>query len=248
MEHGAGFRFQGHSYAGSPDRPNVVLFLCQNEIVAAANREAHPYATVVVVGVPKMDPWYEMPLKPLDPMGASPLVVVAFHWDCHASPGTRSAIDHYEAALPGFASYAKRKGWRLAGHSHPRIAIRMRHICKEIGIPYISTLDEVFRDADLLIADATSAAYEFASLDRPVLNLNAPWYRDEPMQGIRFPWHMPGLTIEDPGDLNSAAFRAIGDPPDLAERRRDAIEMVYPLRGGSAARAAQAIQTFVRTC
>jgi CDP-glycerol glycerophosphotransferase (TagB/SpsB family) len=124
----------------------------------------------------------------------------------------------------------------------------MRRICRDIGIPYIGTLDEVFRDADLLIADATSAVYEFASLNRPVLNLNAPWYHDEPMEGIRFPWYMPGLTVEDPGNLNHCAFHALSDPLYLAERRREAVDAVYPLRGGSAERAAQAIQDFVRSC
>jgi hypothetical protein len=245
MEHGAGFRFQGHSYAGSPDRPNVALFLCQNESVADANRQAHPYAVVEVVGVPKMDLLYEMPPKP---PSDRPLVVIAFHWDCYVSPGTRSAIDHYEKAVPALAEFAAAQGWQLAGHSHPRIADRMRRLCRKAGIPFIEHLDTVFEQADLFIADATSAAYEFASLDRPVLSLNAPWYHDEPVRGIRFPDHIPGLVIENPGELPSAAALALSDPPELAAARRAAVDAVYPLRGGSAERASQAIQKFVRSC
>jgi hypothetical protein len=244
-EHGAGFRFQGHSYAGSPDRPNVVLYLCQNEIVAAANRQTHPYATVVTVGVPKMDPWYVQPPKPI---GDPPVVVLTWHWDCHASPGTRSAIDHYPDAIYQLRDHAAVSGWKFAAHSHPRIADRVRRECKTAGVPFIERLDTVFEQADLLIADATSAAYEFASLDRPVLNLNAPWYHDEPVQGIRFPWYMPGLTIEGPDALCEAATLALFDTPPLRDARRAAIDEVYPLRGGSAERAAKAIQDFVRAC
>jgi hypothetical protein len=244
-EHGAGMRFSGHSYAGSPDRPNVVLFLCQNEIVAAANRQAHPYASVVTVGVPKLDPWYELPAKQI---GDPPVVVLAFHWDCRATPGTRSAIDHYPDAIHQLRDHAAVSGWRFAAHSHPRIADRVRRECKTAGVPFIEHLDTVFEQADLLIADATSAAYEFASLDRPVLSLNAPWYADEPVRGIRFPWFMPGLVIESPDELCTGATIALEDPPLYAEIRRAAVEEVYPLRGGSSERAAQAIQDFVKAC
>jgi CDP-Glycerol:Poly(glycerophosphate) glycerophosphotransferase len=245
MEHGAGFRFQGHSYAGSPDRPNVVLYLCQNEIVAAANRHAHPDASVVVVGVPKMDPWYDKPGKPI---GDPPLVVLAFHWDCHASPGTRSAIDHYPDAVSQLRDFASVCGWQFAAHSHPRIAPRVRKLCESAGVPFIDHLDTVFEKADLLIADATSAAYEFASLGRPVLSLNAPWYHDEPVRGIRFPDYIPGLVIEGSDELCEGAALALADPPELRLKRQIAVEAVYPVRGGSAKRAAQSIQDFIRSC
>ncbi len=245
MEHGAGMIFQGHSYAGSPDRPNVVLFLCQNETVAEANRRAHPYTTVSVVGTPKMDPWYGLPTKLI---GATPTVALTFHWDCHASPGTRSAIDHYESALPDLVKMSQTCAWRLVGHAHPRIAPRVRKLCKQLDIPFLDSLDDVFREADMLIADATSAAYEFASLDRPVLSLNAPWYHAEPVRGIRFPDHIPGLVIENPGELAEAAVLALSDPLELAAKRRAAVEAVYPLRGGAAVRAVQAIRDFIRNC
>lgn len=244
MEHGAGFRFQGHSYCGSPDRPNVVLFLCQNEMVAEANRRAHPHTATSVVGVPKMDPWYEY-VKPLNPR---PVVAFAFHWDNQTTPGTRSAWKHYRTAIPALKSRADHRGWDLVGHSHPRIATRVRIACRENGIPFLETLDEVFRKADMLIADATSAVYEFASLGRPVLNLNAPWYHAEPTKGVRFPDFMPGLVVENPSELPNAAELALSDAPMWRAAREWAVENVYPLRGGSAARAAAAIQDFVESC
>jgi CDP-Glycerol:Poly(glycerophosphate) glycerophosphotransferase len=244
MEHGAGFRFRGHSYCGSPDRPNVALFLCQSGIVEAANRVAHPHTASAVVGVPKMDRWHAYD-KPANPR---PIVAFAFHWDCQVTPGTRSAWEHYKDSLPELKRIADLNGWDLVGHSHPRIATRVRTACRVSGIPFLETLDEVFASADMLIADATSAAYEFASLDRPVLNLNAPWYHDEPVLGIRFPYYMPGIVCERPEDLAELAVYALTDPPKLARTRRDAIDAVYPVRGNSAEHAATAIQDFVRSC
>jgi hypothetical protein len=243
-EHGAGFRFQGHSYCGSPDRPNVALFLCQNHIVADANRAAHPHTASAVVGVPKMDYWYAQP-RPHNPR---PRVAFAFHWDCQVTPGTRSAWQHYKDAIPALKALAEANGWDLVGHSHPRIATRVRIACRDNKIPFLETLDEVFASSDVLIADATSAAYEFASLDRPVLSLNAPWYHDEPVKGIRFPDHIPGLLCERPSELNGLAELALSDPPEVQEQRHAAIDVVYPVRGDAAIRAAEAIQEFVRSC
>lgn len=246
-EHGAGFRFRGHSYCGSPERPNVVLFLCQNEAVAAANKAAHPHTATAVVGVPKMDPWYAY-VKPPNPR---PKVAFAFHWDNYSveSPGVRSAWDHYkDSIVPDLKAAAESNGWDLVGHSHPRIANRVRTECRVNGVPFLETLDEVFASADMLIADATSAVYEFASLGRPTLSLNAPWYHAEPVRGIRFPDHIPGMVIEDPSEVASAATIALEDPPEFAEKRRAAIEAVYPIRGDAASRAARAIQDFVEAC
>jgi hypothetical protein len=244
MEHGAGFRFEGHSYCGSPDRPNVALFLCQNEMVAQANRQAHPHTAAAVVGVPKMDPWYAYQ-KPENPR---PVVAFGFHWDCMVTPGTRSAWGWYKQALPELRDAAKARGWDLIGHSHPRIQFHVRRECKELGIPFVENLTEVFERADMFIADATSAAYEFASLDRPVLNLNAPWYHDEPVRGTRFPYHIPGALCEQPDDLAELAELTISDPPEFAAARRAATEAVYPIRGDAAKRAARAIQDFIRSC
>jgi hypothetical protein len=244
MEHGAGFRFQGHSYCGSPDRPNVALFLCQNDIVQSVNQVTHRHTATAVVGVPKMDAWYGRER----PSNERPRVAYAFHWDCMVTPGTRSAWAHYEHTLPELKRVADSKGWDLVGHSHPRIANRVRTASRVAGIPFLETLDEVFESADMLIADATSAAYEFASLDRPVLSLNAPWYHQEPVRGIRFPDYMPGLTCENPEDLPALAELALSDPLEAQILRSEATDMVYPVRGNSARLAAEAIQEFVRSC
>jgi hypothetical protein len=244
-EHGAGFRFNSSSYCGHPDRPNVALFLCQNEWVAKANRETHPYTESVVVGVPKMDEWYARPQKV---RGDRPVVAIAFHWDCRVAPGAHSGWHFYKPFLPQLKATAEREGWDLVAHSHPRIAQRVKLECQAQGIPFWDRLEDVFANADMLIADATSAAYEFASLDRPVLNLSIPLYKQEPIEWIRHPWFVPGLEIWDGDDLSEAAIRALADPREAREARHEAVEQVYPIRGDASARAARAIQEFIECC
>lgn len=228
MEHGAGFTFEGSdgrtlsSYAGSLDRPNVILFLCQNEIVQRLNTQAHPHTASALVGSPKMDRWVNTP----KPQNERPIVGISFHWKCIVAPGTWSAFDHYQHAIAGLLD----QGWDVRATAHPRMREEVQFLSMALGIPYI-TLDEMYRTADLLIADATSAMYEFASLDRPVLTLNCPRYRAEADDGIRFWQHIPGLMIDEPNELVDAAHTALQDAPEYAAMRRSAVDAVYPLRG-----------------
>lgn len=241
MEHGAGFHFRHSSYSGNPDRPGVCLFLCPNEYVLKANAETHPFTAASVIGCPKMDRWINAPQKIREDV---PTVGFAFHWDCKLSPGTRSALDHYRTRLGDL----KKTGWKLIGHSHPRAAHDVSLLCDELGIEWVPTLDEVFARADLLVADATSALYEFASIDRPVVVLNAPWYHEQPDEGIRFWKHIPGVEVEHPDELVPAVEWALDDPAEWREKRHAAVEAVYPVRGNAAETAVNAIKEFIRSC
>lgn len=253
-EHGAGFTFANEygyvyrSYAGADDRPCVGLFLNVNDTVQRANARAHPHARGVVIGSPKMDQWYNPKrFRPQTVTGADvPTVAIAFHWDGHIlSPGIGNAFNHFRSALPALAA---RTDIRLVGHAHPRFATEMQMECMALNIPYVERLDDVFRQADVLVADATSAMYEFASLDRPVVTMNTPEYRREPDRGIRFWQHIPGIQVDEPEDLAQATLNALDDPPELQAIRRSAVEAVYPIRGDAAQRAVSAIADFVDLC
>lgn len=245
MEHGAGMTFEDSngltlaSYSGSWERPNVVLFLNVNQYAQDANARIHPYTGRAIVGSPKMDAWYPAPKTGNN----KPTVAIAFHWDCHLAPGTRSAYDHFRAALPELAASDE---FNLIGHAHPRMQDAMRMECMTYGIEFVEHLDDVFRRADLLIADATSAMYEFASLDRPVVVMNAPWYHLEADDGVRFWREIPGLQVEDSAGLMEAVRVALDDAPSLKAARRASVENVYPVRGNAAATAVRAIQTFCK--
>jgi len=245
MEHGAGFTFEGSdgltldSYSGSLERPNVVQFLNVNEYALNANARSHPYAAQAVIGSPKMDRWYPPPK-----LHGRKRIAMAWHWDALVAPGTRSALEHYRDALPELAQWCAKQGYELVGHSHPRIETEVKFLCLSLGIPYI-TLEEMYRTASMLIADATSVAYEFASLGRPVLSLNCPAYREEKDDGLRFWQHIPGLQIDEPSELVGAASTAQVDPTMVRFQREEAVEAVYPVRGDAAATAVDAIEYFI---
>jgi CDP-glycerol glycerophosphotransferase (TagB/SpsB family) len=93
-----------------------------------------------------------------------------------------------------------------------------------------------------MVADATSAMYEFASLDRPVVTCNAPQYRRDVNFGTRFWEHIPGIQIDEPEELLDGVRLAIYDAPELQELRRSAVNAVYTYMDGKCAqRAAAAI-------
>lgn len=239
IEHGAGQHYGGThaAHAGGPDRDDVVLFLCPNETVAERNRAVYPNARIAVVGCPRLDPWHLG--RRLFVNHALPIVALAFHWDCLIVPEARTAFDHYAPALAGLATSFQ---GRLLGHGHPRIMGKLAPLYAKAGIEVVWTFDEVLDVADLLLFDVTSAGYEFASTDRPVVALNAPRYRREVHHGLRFWDTIPGLTIDGPGELPDAIEAALADPPELRELRDEANRRVYAARDGKAAsRAAEAV-------
>jgi len=253
MEHGAGFTFADpttgiaySSYSGSPDRPQVALFLNPNEYVSRANARAHPSTPQVTIGTPAMDRWYnDPPTTPYQRGEAElPTVALSFHWDCALAPGTRSTYRHFHGKLD---EVAHSEHWNFVGTAHPRMRVQASLEYNTLGVPFVENPDDILATADLLIFDATSFGYEFASLNRPVVVMNAPWYRDEPDDGIRFWQHIPGIQVDEPSDLHEAVLDALDDTLLVQHQRQAAIEAVYPYRGDAAARAVAAITEFGRT-
>ena len=101
--------------------------------------------------------------------------------------------------------------------------------------------DDVLRRADVYACDNSSTLYEFASTGRPVVVLNAPWYRHDANHGLRF-WDASGVgvTSYEPG---RPAGRASSAAADIVTRRvrGTALDIVYAYRTGAAQRAADAI-------
>lgn len=214
MEHGAGQTYgKGHpSYAGGMGRESVRLFLCPSERVATLNREAWPATPAVVIGCPKLQRW--MGTKPTGTIG------LAFHWNGAVCPETRSALPHYQSVLPDIA-----QRFDVIGTAHPRIARVAAKVYANAGIEMVSA-DEMFARAELLVCDNTSLGWEFLSLDRPVVWLNAPWYRRGVEHGMRF-WEFAdsGVQVNDPEDLVAGISVALAD--EQPERRREVAVEVY---------------------
>jgi hypothetical protein len=232
VEHGAGQTYSGRAPAhpGGRGREAVRLFICPSERVAELNRTAYPNTPAVAVGAPTMDYYHHRPPRP-----EAGVVAVAFHWNAQVCPESRSAFLHYRNVL---GSLARER--QVIGHGHPRIEEPLRKFYAKVGIPWVS-LDEIYRRAEVLVVDNSSIGWEFLSLDRPVVWLNAPWYRRSVEHGMRF-WELAdsGVQVDEPGELSFAVSEALMDTRRV--RRHEVIEQVYFACDGKASlRAADAI-------
>jgi hypothetical protein len=239
MEHGAGFSYgNGHtSYAGSPDREGVVLFASPNEQVDSLNRAAHPHKKHVIVGSPKLDAWVARGPKE---RGARPVAAFSFHWDCQVVPETRSAFPVYSAQLERMLRFPGKLQWDVVGHGHPRLWPTISRFWRRNKVKGEKEFYDVVTLSDVYVIDTSSTLYEFAALDRPVVVLNAPFYRKNVNHGLRFWDHVPGIQVDHPKDLKDAIDEAVFRDTFAAERK-SATEFVYPHLGRASDMAAQAI-------
>ncbi len=245
VEHGAGQSYDGDpagvghgSYSGGSGLDSVALFLCPRQEIADRWTTRYP-VPAVAVGVPKLDRWHAATRRDLRRF---PTVAVSFHWENPLVPESRSALAHYERHLSGLIRAVRASGGELVGHGHPRAWGALWRLWRRLGVDPVPSLDDVFDRATVLVADNTSALYEFASLDRPVVVLNAPWYRRDVSHGLRFWDTIPGIQVDRGEDLLDAVAEAVLDPPYLSAVRHDAVARTYASTDGHASeRAVEAI-------
>lgn len=237
LEHGAGQSYVGRlqqggiSYAGHPNREGVVAILVPGPHPAARNREVHPGIRVEEIGCPHVDRltaqlegWRRRP--------GPPRVAISFHWPCRVCPETWWARDEYAQAVGALVRSGE---WEILGHGHPRAAVDMRKWWKRMGVRYLEHFSEVLEEADLYCVDNSSTLFEFAAVtDRPVVALNASFFRRDVHHGLRFWDAIPGLQAT-PADLHQVIRRALGDPEEAQEAREHALRKVYTHRDGRAA-------------
>lgn len=249
LEHGAGQTYPGDqqsaghpSYAGGTSRPAVFdrvgLFVVPGPRTADVWRARYPGARVEAVGCPFLDPW----LSGARPAPSRPCVAVTFHWECNLVPETRSAWPWWDRTLPELVAWCRRNGVDIIGHGHPRLWGRIERRWRQLDVEPVQDWADVLDRATVLVADNTSAMYEFASLDRPVVVLDAPWYRPDVHHGLRFWSHVPGIRARERADLVRSVEWQLADPSRCSLKRAEATEAVYAHTDGRAAhRAAAAI-------
>lgn len=246
VEHGAGQSYLGStdgSYAGGDDRDGVVLFICPNSSVADRNRARYPNTPTAIVGCSRLDPFHPPISKPrTDP----PTIAITFHPSYAVAPETRSGARYFWPSI----TLLQDAGYQVLGHGHPRLYKRLQRTYGKLGIEHTPHLDEVFSRADILIADNTSALFEFASLGRPICFLTPPHFRRDIHHGLRF-WdaveHWPEACTPDA--VPDAVALALTPPsPERAAAREAFIHQVYAYTDGQASRrAAEAIVELVST-
>jgi hypothetical protein len=239
MEHGAGQSYKGTdcpSYVGGTGNHGYVsLYLAPNQYAARIHRDRHPSVPVKVVGCPKLDKWHARECK----HHKKPVICISFHWDCRVVEETRSSFPHFKAGL----AELKAAFPNVIGHAHPRIMKDIRPVYESLGIKVVENFNEVMEKADVYAVDNSSTLFEFASTGRPVVVLNAPWYRKNVTHGLRF-WECAdvGVQCDHPRSLVACFKKAIKDAPEQKQCREKAISVVYAYSDGKAAdRAAAAI-------
>lgn len=235
VEHGAGQTYSDSNpgYAGGDHRENVRLFICPSERVAGLNRARYPQARSVAVGCPKLDRYAGR-----EPDGTE--VGIGFHWPCGISPESGTAWEHYSGALSGLVSHFG----SVLGHGHPRWGARLTADYVAAGIEPVEDLYEVFERASVYVTDNSSAGWEAMAVGIPVVWLNAPWFRRDVEHGLRF-WALAdsGVQVNSPSRLIEGIERALEDPPEQRERRREAVTEVYgDMDGKATQRAVEAIR------
>lgn len=248
VEHGAGqvYRHEDGSlvdtvaYTGGRGRDQVALFLASNQQVADANLARYPHAHAAVVGDATIQP---VEWKRNDP----PVVAVTFHWDAAGLgvPELRWTWPNWAWAMTQLA-----KEYDVVGTAHPKAQPFILPWWDQNGIMSTPRLDVIMQVADVLVADNTSAAVEFARTGRPILWLNARHYRRHVNHGGRFyDWESWAYTADDPEDdkaLIEMVGKALADPLEMREARAVATEQIYPYIGDEAARrSADAILEFL---
>lgn len=250
VQHGAGQTYDGDplsarhpSYSGGAQRDNVVLNLATGPLDAERLAAAQPTVTVVEVGCPKLDRFhtdgalFDFHTARRD---RPRTVAVSWHAEVTLCPESRSAWPHY--GISALEMLRDDQTFRLLGHAHPRRWPHMARTYRDLGIEPVEHFDDVLAGADLYVVDNSSTAYEFASLGRPVVLLNAPWYRRDVRHGLRFWDLVPGRQVDDPSSLLESIHAEFASPDDFDGERRRAVDRVYAGCDGYAAyRAASAI-------
>lgn len=238
MEHGVGVTFGTAGYAdGRGRRDKAALYLFPNEYLAekhAANYDI-PYK---IIGTPKLDWIHWSGTKPIDQT-----VCIAFHWGDRNTnpPESGSAFEYYRDVIPDLA-----RRFKLIGHGHPMAEKRHKECFENFGVEYVRDFDEVLGRAALLVHDISSTLYEFATSGKPVILLNAPWFRKNRFFGIRF-WDYTdiGPQVDDPAQLGDVISATLADPGTYEAARLRAKADLYPYFGYASLRAVNSILEFI---
>lgn len=250
LEHGAGQTYDGDrrgnepSYAGSDGHDRCCLFLCPSQRVADRWRAKYPHVPAVAVGAPKMDAWHRR--GPWVHQEGTPVTAaITFHSNNTLCDETVTAIDHYQPGLQAVIHELAAHGVKVIGHAHPRLFshLRTRRFWENMGVEAVEDFTDVLARADILAVDNSSVGPEFASTGRPIVWMNAPWYRRDVVHGGRFWDWTDGIpTADHPDELPGLILEALQGSPDLTAAYKRMVDDVYVACDGQAsARAAAAV-------
>lgn len=242
VEHGAGQRYAGvesFSYAGGPGREQVGLFLCPRSDVADANLARYPRAHGAAVGAAKLDAWRTIPTPDDGTVG------VTWHWPCRLRDVDGNNVPEsgwaWESWRDAVAELAKTR--KVLGHGHPRARYLLEEYWASIGVEAVWDATELLARVDVLVADNTSLAPEFAACGRPIVWLNdATWRRDAEHGGRFWDWPEGQVSCWPGDDLCASVEIALEDWPAMRHAREAMVRSIYgAVDGRSSERAVEAV-------
>lgn len=251
VNHGAGQTYNGDpestkavhhsSYSGGKNRERVVGYLCPSERDAVVCGD-NSYA----IGVPYLDRFHQGE-RDYDALfvhkDVRPVVAFSFHADIHLCPESRWAYPHYADAIE--ALIRSNPPYTIIGHCHPRMFRFWQITWKKLGVEFVPDWLDVLNRADCYVSDNSSTIPEFASTGRPVVLLDAEWYRDHIHHGGRFwDWADIGVRTAIPEYLSDAIDLALDDAPEIRDRREELVNLVYdgvPMDGQATKRGVEAL-------
>ena len=117
--------------------------------------------------------------------------------------------------------------WFVKFHALEKISIIEKYktlISKSFHIIENNDILEIMKEADILLTDTSSVAYEFLLFDRPIITYNAI---------TRFE---KGINILNPDDLIGAIIRSIEDPNEFKQSRIEILKDLHPYTDGKSSK------------
>lgn len=117
----------------------------------------------------------------------------------------------------------------------PEIIASYRELCGD----YCEVVEEqnilpCLQAADILITDTSSVAYEFMSLDRPIITYRTAARQDK------------GIDIQSPVELAGAIRQSLAYPDEFSKSRQNYLSEIHPHNDGeSSRRVVEAIESIL---
>jgi hypothetical protein len=240
IEHGIGLTFGKAAYADGVGQRNLFDLLPvpnqhTSDKVSPEMLKPHP-----VIGMPKMDKYFG---QNYILNTETPTIGIAFHHGDQNSvpPEVGSAWEYWLPLLPALA-----KKYNILGHYHPLSNPALLDEYKKLGIRTTSNFNDIMEQADIYLNDCSSTMYEFLVTGKPVVILNAPWFRKHVNYGIRF-WEYTdiGPMVDSERHLERGIESLLIDPALYSKQRTKAVADLFPYLGNSTTKCINEIRDFV---
>jgi hypothetical protein len=207
--------------------------------------------TCLLTGYPKTDPLADpavdrTPLRALELDPALPTLLFA------PTGEKRNALETHGVEAIRAIRKTRRFNLLVKPHDHPKRAIdwfselapledeRTRLVRAKDVVPYL-------RAADLLVTDASSVAFEFTLLDRPIVFLDVPRMLEKvqkraPALDLDTYGRKIGVVVAGPDELVAAVDDSLAHPRRESPVRRAAADHIFHRPGGATARVSAVVR------